>query len=275
MNAYEFVEREKAHHAVVPLCRVLGVSPSGDGAWRKRGLSARARADAPLAEQLHAIYQASRGTDGVPRIHAAGAGTRCGRKRVARLMRSAGWPGCHRRRPFPTPRRDPLAEPAPDLVQRPFAASAANQLWSAASTDGPTRWEGFLYLAVIRAVYRRRVWSMADHLRTELVVGAREMAVWNRRPGDGGIPHSDHGCQDPSLLFGERSQAVGIRCSMGSVGDGFDNAMAERPAGVRTPRPQDVLHAHCGAHSALRVHRDLLQPAATAFGARLPLAGYL
>ncbi len=89
--------------------------------------------------------------------------------------------------------------------------------------------EGFLYLAVILDVFSRRVvgWSMADHLRAELVVGALEMAVWNRRPGDGVIHHSDHGCQYTSLLFGERCQAVGIRCSMGSVGDCYDNAMAE------------------------------------------------
>ncbi len=69
--------------------------------------------------------------------------------------------------------------------------------------------------------------TRAEHLRTELVVGALEMAVWNRQPGEGVIHHSDHGCQYASLLFGERCQAVGIRCSMGSVGDCYDNAMAE------------------------------------------------
>src|SRR5258707_13958539 len=93
----------------------------------------------------------------------------------------------------------------------------------------PTQWEGFLYLAVILDVFSRRVvgWSMSDHLRTELVVGALEMAVWNRRPGEGVIHHSDHGRQYTSLRFGERCQAVGIHCSMGSVGDCYDTAMAE------------------------------------------------
>ena len=93
----------------------------------------------------------------------------------------------------------------------------------------PTRDEGFLYLAVILDVFSRRVvgWSMADHLRAELVVSALEMAVWNRHPGEGVIHHSDHGCQYTSLLFGEHRQALGIRCSMGSVGDCYDNAMAE------------------------------------------------
>lgn len=225
------MEREKAHHAVVTLCRVLGVSPSGYWAWRTRAPSPRARADAALSGQIAAIHQASRGTYGVPRIHAtlASAGAHCGRKRVARLMRRAGLHGTHRRRPFPTTQRDPQAEPAPDLVQRTFTATAPNMLWVADITYVPTREEGFLYLAVILDVFSRRVvgWSMADHLRTELVVGALEMAVWNRRPGEGVIHHSDHGCQYTSLLFGERCQAVGIRCSMGSVGDCYDNAMAE------------------------------------------------
>jgi putative transposase len=225
------VECEKANHSVVTLCRVLGVSPSGYWAWRKRGCSARSRADAQLAAQIRTIHQASRGTYGAPRIHAelAHAGSHCGRKRVARLMRQAGLAGCHRRRPFHTTRSDPAAESAPDLVQRTFAASAPNTLWIADITYVPTRDEGFLYLAVILDVFSRRVvgWSMTEHLRAELVVGALEMAVWNRRPSEGVIHHSDHGCQYTSLLFGQRCQTVGIRCSMGSVGDCYDNAMAE------------------------------------------------
>ena len=167
---------------------------------------------------------------GAPRIHAelVTRGMGCGRKRVARLMRRAGLAGCHRR-PFHTTQRDPQAVLAPDLVQRQFVASAPNQLWIADITYVPTLREGFLYLAVILEVFSRRVvgWSMADHLRTDLVVAALEMAVWNRGPGEGLIHHSDHGCQYTSLLFSDRCQAVGIRCSMGSVGDCYDNAMAE------------------------------------------------
>ena len=225
------MEREKAHHAVITLCRVLGVSPSGYWARRKRPLSLRAQADAALSQQIVAIHQASRGTYGAPRIHAelVARGARCGHRRVARLMHRDGLVGCHRRRPFQTTQRAPLAEPAPDLVQRAFTADAPNQLWIADITYVPTRFEGFLYLAVILDVFSRRVvgWAMAAHLRTTLVVSALEMAVWNRRPGEGVIHHSDHGCQYTSLLFGERCQAVGIRCSMGSVGDCYDNAMAE------------------------------------------------
>jgi putative transposase len=167
---------------------------------------------------------------------------RCGRKRVACLMRRAGLVGCHRRRPFHTTLRDPQAEAAPDLVQRQFVATAPNQLWIADITSVPTQREGFLSRAVIlwrlssmctADGFSRRVvgWAMATHLRAELVVGALEMAVWNRRPDEGVIHHSDHGSQYTSLLFGEHCQAVGIRCSMGSsmgsVGDCYDNAMAE------------------------------------------------
>ena len=144
-------------------------------------------------------------------------------------MRRAGLAGCHRRRPFHTTVRDPQTAAAPDLVQRQFVATQPNQLWIADITYIPTLHEGFLYLAVILDVFSRRVvgWAMAAHLRTELVVGALEMAVWNRQPDEGVIHHSDHGCQYTSLLFGQRCQAVGIRCSMGSVGDCYDNAMAE------------------------------------------------
>jgi putative transposase len=231
VSAYAFVEREKAAHAVTTLCRALGVAPSGYWAWRTRGHSARAQADARLSAQIRALHQASRGTYGAPRIHAALAadGTRCGRKRVARLMRTAGLVGCHRRRPFHTTQRDPQAELAPDLVQRQFTASAPNTLWIADITYVPTLAEGFLYLAVVLDVFSRRVvgWAMAEHLRAGLVVAALEMAVWNRQLGEGVIHHSDHGCQYTSLLFGEHCQAVGIHCSMGSVGDCYDNAMAE------------------------------------------------
>jgi putative transposase len=253
---YEFVEREKANYAVVRLCRVLGVSPSGYWAWRKREPALRARADAHLTARIVAIHRASRGTYGVPRVHAelAMAGTPCGRKRVARLMRCAGLQGCHRRRPFHTTQRDPQAEPAPDLVQRTFTASAPNQLWIADITYVPT-WEGFLYLAVILEVFSRRVigWSMAEHLRTELVVGALEMAVWNRRPGASVIHHSDHGCQYTSLLFGERCRDVGIRCSMGSVGDCFDNAMAESFFATLECEllARQTFHSHLEARTAL------------------------
>ena len=151
-----------------------------------------------------------------------------GRKRVARLMRSAGLVGVCRRRTARTTRREEAATVADDLVRRSFAAGAPDRLWVADITYLPTR-QGFLYLAVVLDACSRRVvgWAMADHLGAELVLDALEMALWNRRPAPGLVHHSDHGCQYTSLAFGRRCRQAGISVSMGSVGDCYDNAMAE------------------------------------------------
>ena len=168
----------------------------------------------------------------MPRVHAELAfdhGLRVGRKRVARLMRAAGLEGVHRRRGVKTTQRDRDAAPAPDLVQRQFAPAGPDRLWVADITYLPT-WSGFLYLAVVVDAWSRRVvgWSMAGHLRTELIIGALEMALW-RRPGvgQGLVFHSDRGTQYTSLAFGRRCREAGIAASMGSVGDAYDNAVAE------------------------------------------------
>jgi putative transposase len=228
---FRFIETEKAFFPVAFLCRSLGVSPSGYYAWRKRPPSARAVADTALSTSIGQIHAASRGTYGAPRIHAELADayeTRCGRKRVARLMRAAGLVGVGRRRVVRTTRREEAAPISDDLVRRAFTAPAPNRLWVADITYLPT-WQGFLYLAVVLDVFSRRVvgWAMADHLRTELVLDALEMAVWNRRPAPGLVHHSDHRCQYTSLAFGRRCRQSGIAVSMGSVGDCYDNALAE------------------------------------------------
>jgi putative transposase len=155
-------------------------------------------------------------------------GEKHGRKRVARLMRAAGLVGARRRRNgVTTTRRDPDARPAPDLVDRNFTATAPNQLWVADITFVPTA-NGFLYLAVVLDAWSRKIvgWAMATHLRAELVVDALEMAIGQRRPGDV-IHHSDQGSQYTSLAFGKRCKEAGVRPSMGSVGDAYDNAMCE------------------------------------------------
>jgi putative transposase len=155
-------------------------------------------------------------------------GGRHGRKRIARLMRAAGLVGASRRRDgVTTTRRDKDARPAPDLVDRNFVASRPNQLWVADITFVPTA-AGFLYLAVVLDAWSRKIvgWSMANHLRTELVLDALEMAIGQRRPGNV-IHHSDQGSQYTSLAFGKRCQEAGVRPSMGSVGDAYDNAMCE------------------------------------------------
>jgi putative transposase len=212
------------------LCRVLAVSVSGYYAWRKREPSARTREDAVLTDRIVTIHRQSRATYGAPRIHAelAASGIRCGRKRVTRLMRTAQIVGCHRRRHVGTTSREPAAQPAPDLLARQFVAAAPNTKWTADITYVPT-WAGFLYLAVVLDVFSRRIvgWAMADHLRTELVLSALEMALWNRRPDAGVVHHSDHGCQYTSIAFGLRCQEAGVTPSMGSRGDCYDNAISE------------------------------------------------
>lgn len=218
----------QAAHRIATMCRVLGVSPSGYYAWRKRPLAPRARADVELTAQIQVVHRESRGTYGAPRIHAdlAAQGVRVGRKRVARLMRTVGLQGVSRRK-FRTTVRDATARPAPDLVDRQFTVEGPDRLWVADITYVPT-WVGFLYLAVVLDAWSRRVigWAMETHLRTELVLAALDMAVTQRRP-TGVIHHSDHGCQYTSLAFGGRCREAGVRPSMGSVGDAYDNAMCE------------------------------------------------
>ncbi len=211
------------------MCRVLGVSPSGYYAWRKRPASARAQADQRLLRQIRTAHEASRGTYGVPRIHVElrEQGVRVSRKRVARLMREAGIAGVSRRRFVTTTQRDRRARPAPDLVDRDFTVDGPNRLWVADITYIPT-WAGFVYLAMVLDAWSRKVvgWAMETHLRTELVLEALEMALFQRRSPDV-IHHSDQGTQYTSIAFGNRCAKAGVKPSMGSVGDCYDNAMAE------------------------------------------------
>jgi putative transposase len=229
VSCYQFIAAVAAHHPVALSCRVLGVARSGFYAWRDRPPSARAQVDAELTGLIHQLHDASRGTYGSPRLHAdlRAAGRRCGRKRVARLMRQAGLAGCHRRRPRTTI-ADPAATPAPNLVQRHFNPLAPDQLWLADITYVPTG-EGWLYLATVLDAFSRRVvgWAMADHLRTELVLDALGMALGTRRPAAGLVHHSDRGCQYTSLAFGRHLQAAGLVPSMSRVANCWDNAVAE------------------------------------------------
>jgi len=214
---------------VAVACRVLRVSTSGYYEWRGRAPSPRAVADAALTAQIREIHASSRGTYGVPRVHAElrlGRGVRCGRKRIARLMRAERLYGVYRR-------RGKRARPAPavhdDLVRRRFVADAPDRLWLTDITEHPTR-EGKVYCAAVLDVYSRRIvgWSIADHLRGELVVDALEMARWRRRPGCGQtVLHSDRGAQYTSWAFGHRLRAAGLLGSMGRVGSALDNAMME------------------------------------------------
>ena len=222
------MSENRASYPIAVICRVLGVSPSGYYAWVKRPASARAVMDAALTEKIRSAHTASKGTYGAPRlrIDLADAGIRVGRKRVARLMRASGISGVSRRRHSVTTVRVGAPQ-APDLVERDFTAQRPNLLWVADLTYIPT-WAGFLYLAIVLDAFSRRIvgWSMATSLHMQVVLDALDMALWQRRPSDV-IHHSDHGSQYTAIAFGKRCREAGVRPSMGSVGDAYDNAMAE------------------------------------------------
>ncbi len=220
----------RAAYSAATMCRALGVSESGYHAWRRRAPSPRARRDGELAALIRASHAGSDATYGAPRVREdlAGAGHRVGRKRVARLMRAEGLVGVSRRRGPPRPKRTtPEAPQAPDLVKRDFTADAPDRLWVADITYVPT-YAGFLYLAVVLDTFSRRVvgWAMSSSLHTAVVLEALQMAAAQRRPA-GVIHHSDQGSQYGALAFGQRCKALGVRPSMGSRGDAYDNAMAE------------------------------------------------
>jgi putative transposase len=203
---FRFMSANQAYFPVATMARVLGVSKAGYYAWAHRPLSAHAVADAALLKRVRTVHAGSRQTYGAPRVHAElqGHEERHSRKRIARLMREAGLVGASHRHGGPvTTRRDKEARPAPDLVDRKFTASGPNELWVADITYVPTV-TGFLYLAVVLDAWSRKIvgWSMANHLRTELVLDAMEAAVGQRRPKDV-IHHSDQGSQ---LGFNQSSQ---------------------------------------------------------------------
>lgn len=209
-------------------CRVLDVSASGFYDWMTRPPSKRARADAELSVVIAEIHAASRGTYGSPRIHAElalGRGVRCGRKRVERLMAEAGLCGVHRRRGRARPPQPPAHD---DLVARRFGVEGPDRLWVTDITQHRTD-QGWLYLAVVLDAWSRRVvgWSISQRATSDLVVDALDMARWRRRQATGTIVHSDHGAQYTSWAFGHRLRQAGLLGSMGTIGCGLDNAMAE------------------------------------------------
>jgi len=223
------MKAQQDRFAITTMSRVLEVSRSGYYAWTARHASPRAREDGELGLCIKSIHEQSRGTYGAPRIHAelSAHGRHVGRKRVARLMREKGLRGASRRKWITTTARDRAAVVAPDLVKRNFRAQGPNKLWVADITYVPT-WARFLYVAVVLDAWSRRVvgWAFAVHLRAELVLAALEMAVRRRQPR-AVIHHSDHGSQYTSVAFGNRCRQAGVRPSMGTVGDAYDNAMCE------------------------------------------------
>lgn len=226
-----FVQQHKSTFGVEPLLAVLGepVSTFYDRVGRKP--SARALSDAALLERIEAVWEASRQTYGSPRVHAMllRQGHRVGQNRVARLMAAAGIEGAHLRKHWKTTRQDPRNCAAPDLVDRQFTAAAPNRLWVADFSYILTM-QGVLYLATVLDVFSRKIvgWQMSDRMTTDLVLSAFEMALWRRDVvREQLVHHSDKGSQYTSLSFTQRLIDAGVSPSTGSVGDSYDNAMAE------------------------------------------------
>jgi transposase InsO family protein len=228
---YTFIAEQCSDLPVAVCCRVMKVSASAYYRWLANPVSDRDWADAQLTNTIVDIHRMSRRCYGSPRVHAElrlGEGICCGRKRVERLMRAAGIVGIHRRRRRGCTHRDPDAAPADDLVNRCFDPAEPDRLWCMDVTEHPTG-DGKVYLAVVLDAFSRMVvgWSIADHMRAELVVDALQMAIWRRRPAAGAVAHSDHGAQYTSWAFGHRLRAAGLLGSMGSVGDAYDNSVVE------------------------------------------------
>jgi len=230
VTKFRFVEAEAAQFPASLLCRDVGVTRQRFYAWKRRPPSARELADRVLAERIREIYAETEEIYGAPRIYSElrlGDGIRVGKKRVARLMRQLGIRGADGRRGgVRTTVRDPRRDSAPDLVDRDFARAEPNRLWVCDLKYVQTG-QGFLFLAVVQDVFSRRIvgWSMRDDLKAELVLDALWMAVTVRAGGV--VAHSDHGSQYTSLVYGAYAKQSGIDLSMGSIGDPWDNALAE------------------------------------------------
>jgi putative transposase len=242
---YAFVAVEKASYPVALMCRVLEVNRTAFYAWTQRTPSERETANVALTERIVEIHAENLKAYGSRRIHAElrfADNLRVGLTRVERLMREAKISGLVKRRRGRTTISVPGVRTAADLVERDFNPQAPDRLWTADITYIRT-WEGWLYLASIIDCYSRRIvgWSMADHLRHELVVDALNMAVDRRRPGRGLIHHSDQGSQFTALVFGQRCRLAGINVSMGSKGDCFDNAVCES---FHASIKKELLHRH-------------------------------
>jgi transposase InsO family protein len=233
VNLYPFIEAEKLQQRNVKRAgELLEVSRAAYYTHRAGVPSARQVADEQLTEHIRRAHETSKGRYGAPRIHAQlrRQGRRHGRKRVARLMRTAGLHGRIPRRFQRTTIPDPAATARADLVRRNFAVNAAavNTRWCGDITYLPT-WEGWLYLATVIDIASRRVvgFALAEHLRTELVADAPTNAIAARDPAPGVIFHADRGCQYPSGDYATLAGDLEVALSTGRTGQCWDNALAE------------------------------------------------
>ena len=231
MNVYPFIEAEQAEGNVTKACALFEVSRSAYYQWHQHRPSARQLADAELGNRIQAIFEASRGTYGWPRVHQAlrREGICASGKRVARIMRQRGLIGRCLRKKTRTTVSDEDAKAA-DLIKRAFGPGTVeiDRVYVSDITYVWT-WEGWLYLATVLDLSSRRVvgWAMADHMRASLVVDALRMALEARRPGPGLIFHSDRGSQYTSGEFTALLDAHGIVQSFSRPGECWDNAVSE------------------------------------------------
>jgi transposase InsO family protein len=233
VNLYLFIEAEKAQQRTLKrACELLEVSRAAYYAHRAGSVSDRQRTDDELTDHIRAAHQASKGRYGAPRIHAElrRRGHRHARKRIARLMRTAGLRGRTPRRWRKTTVPDPAAAARADLIRRDFSVNAAavNTRWCGDITYVST-WEGWLYLATVIDIASRRVvgFALAEHLRTELVADALTNAVAARDPAPGLVFHADRGCQYTSGAYATLAADLTVTLSSGRTGQCWDNALAE------------------------------------------------
>jgi putative transposase len=268
---------------VEPICETLQMAPSTYYAVKNRALSARAQRDAELVPALVELWEANYEVYGSRKLWKAArrTGIDIGRDQTRRLMRQAGIQGALRSKRVRTTRRDRSTVRHPDLVKRQFAASEPNQLWVTDLTFVAT-WAGVAYVCFIVDAFSRMIvgWRVASHMRTPMVLDAIEMARWNRGHHHEGLRcHSDAGSQFTSIRYGERLAEIGATPSIGTVGDSYDNALAETVNGyykaelIRGPARQgpwktveDVELATLGWvhwHNNIRLHGYLgdLEPA--------------
>ncbi len=226
-----FIDEHRGELGVEPICRELQVAPSTYYAAKTRPPSARAMRDAVMLPLLLTLWKANYSVYGAHKLWKAArrAGHDIGRDQVARLMRQAGIRGVKWGRRVVTTRRDDMTARSPDLVKRDFTATAPNQLWVTDLTYVPT-WSGVAYVCFIVDAFSRMIvgWRVATTMRTETVLDALEMARWQRGTHlEGLIAHSDAGSQFTSIRYGERLAEIGAVPPIGTVGDSYDNALAE------------------------------------------------
>jgi putative transposase len=227
---FQFIDAHRDGFAVVLMCKMLAVSPSGYYAWRGRPPSAREMANRELKATIRKVLDESGQTYGSPRIYQVmrKLGLLCSRNRVARLMRAEGLRAKQARRFRSTTKRNESHRPASNLLQRDFDAERPDQKWLADITYIPTS-QGWLYLAAILDLYGRRVvgWAMDERVTTDLTLRALKMALRQRRPGPGLVHHSDQGSQYTDRRYQALLTRRGIAASMNGAGTWYDNAPME------------------------------------------------